>query len=118
MSTSIIAMVVVLFGALIGAAGQYYFKKGANNIDKILPNPFKAINKYLVLAVFLYVSSAIATIIVLPLGELSVLYPLVATNFIWVTLIAKIKLKEKINKWKIMGVGLILIGVVLTSIGS
>jgi uncharacterized membrane protein len=113
MSTQPIAIIVVLIAAFFGAIGQYFFKVGADKM-KISWNPLKTINRYLLIAIFLYVSATVVSIMVLPLGELSVLYPLVASNFVWVVLIAKYKLKEKINLFKILGVIAILCGIVLS----
>ena len=116
MATERIAIMVVLFGSFIGAAGQYYFKKGAN---KIYPFTIRKIcNRSILLAIILYVLGAVTYLLVLPKGELSVLYPLVATNFVWVVIIARIKFREQINIWKILGLLGILLGVVMISLSA
>src|SRR3989344_5534599 len=104
MEMQTVAIIVALVTTVFAAFGQYLFKLGANQIERIFPNPFKAINKYLVWAVIIYVSAAVLTLSTLRYAKLSVIYPLGATTFVWVIIIAKIKLKEKINMWKILGV--------------
>jgi drug/metabolite transporter (DMT)-like permease len=117
MTTAPIAIVVVLIAAFFGALGQYYFKLAADKLSGLRKNPLQLfVNFYLYAAIFLYGLATLMTLIVLPLGELSVLYPLVASSFIWVIIIAKFKLGEQINTWKILGVLSIIVGVVLTSI--
>jgi uncharacterized membrane protein len=51
-------------------------------------------------------------------GELSVLYPLVALTYVWVSLLSVKFLNEKMNKMKWIGILLILFGVTLIGIGS
>ena len=111
MKTELSAIIIVFLSSFLGAAGQYYFKKGADAIAKI--SLMKLFNKNIITAVILYLSGSVAYIIALPRGELSVLYPIVASNFIWVVLIAKIKLKEKLNFGKVTGLGLIIAGIIL-----
>jgi|SRR3989344_7126312 len=112
MKTELSAIIIVFLSSFLGAAGQYYFKKGADAIAKI--SLIKILfNKNIITAVILYLSGSVAYIIALPRGELSVLYPIVASNFIWVVLIAKIKLKERLNFGKVTGLVLIIAGIIL-----
>ena len=116
MKTELFAIIAVFLVSFLGAIGQYYFKRGANTLQLLNPKTF--LNKYLLYAVALYVSGAVAYVLVLPYGELSVLYPIVASNFIWVLLIAKAKLNEKIDLRKVLGIGCIIVGIVLIGINA
>jgi uncharacterized membrane protein len=49
-------------------------------------------------------------------GELSVLYPFVATSYIWANLLAMKYLDEKMNKLKWLGIVFIIIGVGLIAL--
>ncbi len=63
----------------------------------------------------------ISTIIFIPTlkyGQLSVLYPLVATSYMWTTLVAVKFLGEKMNRFKWIGIILIIIGVSLIGMGA
>jgi uncharacterized membrane protein len=51
-------------------------------------------------------------------GDLSVLYPFVALAYIWVSLLSVKFLGEKMNKFKWLGIALIIIGVSFIGIGS
>ncbi len=116
MKTALFAIITVLAAAMLGALGQYYFKIGADTLKKLNIRSF--INRYLLYAVILYIVSAVTYVIILPYGELSVLYPLVASNFIWVAIIARIKLQERITLWKCAGLFCIILGIILIGLGS
>ncbi|MCH8312753.1 MAG: EamA family transporter [Nitrospinae bacterium] len=75
-------------------------------------------NYNLLIGIFFY---AIATLIFIPalkFGELSVLYPFVATVYIWTTLFSIKFLNENMNKWKWFGIIFIILGVSLIGFGS
>ena len=51
-------------------------------------------------------------------GEVSMLYPIIATSYIWVSIGSSIFFNEIINIWKWAGVFLIVVGVIVISYGS
>jgi drug/metabolite transporter (DMT)-like permease len=103
-------MVIVLLAAILGAFGQLNFKLGSDNFSMKIKELLK--NRYLLIGVVLYGISTVMFIVSLKGGELSVLYPLVATSYIWTTLLAKKVLKEEINAYKLAGVAMIVLGVI------
>ncbi len=108
--TQLWSIVLVLSAAVLGALGQLNFKLGSDKLSLKIKDLIR--NKYLLIGVVLYGISAVMFILALKGGELSVLYPLVATSYIWTTLLAKKVLKENINVYKWSGVALILIGAI------
>lgn len=116
MKTSITSIMVVIIASFIGALGPIYLKKGS---QKFSLNPIKLIkNKEIMIGFFLY---AVATIIFIPAlrwGEVSVLYPFVATTYIWVALLSVRFLNEKMSSYKWLGILSIILGVVMIGIGS
>jgi uncharacterized membrane protein len=99
---------LVVIGTILGAFGAVYFKKAANKLSlslKILTN------RELILGIILYGLSSGFYIAGVRGGELSVIYPLVATSYIWVCLLSIRMLGEKMNKLKWLGIFLILAGV-------
>lgn len=110
------AIVLVLVAAFLGSFGSIYFKKGADRLEFNL----KAISKNVDLfkGVFVYGSSTIFYVVGIKGGELSVLFPLVSTGYIWVSLLSVKVLGESMNKTKWAGIALILCGVSLIGIGS
>lgn len=111
--TSIIIVVVSCF---VGAYGAILLKKGSDTMKF----KFKALikNKYLLGGVLIYGIGTIFYIIALRGGNLSILYPLVSTTYVWIAIFSQKFLGEKMNKYKWFGITLILFGVSLIGIGS
>ena len=75
-------------------------------------------NYHLFGGVILYALGTIFFIPALKGGDLSVLYPFVALGYIWVSLLSVKFLGEKMNKFKWIGISLIIIGVTFIGLGS
>jgi len=116
MNTPLSSILLVLFACALGSLGPLMFKFGANkltlNIKKLLTN------YHLYIGGLFYAVSSVFFIIALTKGELSVLYPLVATTYIWVSLLSMKYLKEKMNIYKWLGILLIIIGALFIGMGS
>ena len=97
--------------AFIGSIGQIEFKLGSENLEF----KFNALmtNYHLLAGIALYAFSTLIYIYILSKGPVSVYYPIIATSYIWTTLLAKIFLNEHIKTSNWIGVNLILLGVTL-----
>ena len=116
MATQLWAVALTLTGVMIGSFGPIFLKKGSTKLKPSLSSVLK--NKNLFIGILCY---AIATIIFIPAlkgGELSVLYPLVSLSYVLVSLYSIKFLKEKMNKFKWIGIAIILIGVTFIGLGS
>lgn len=116
MTTQLWAIGLVVVATLVGAFGPIFLKKAS--AKKLSRLKSLATNYNLFAGVSLY---AIGTILFIPAlkgGELSVLYPFVALNYVWVSLLSVKFLGEKMNRIKWLGILLILIGVSFIGIGS
>ena len=51
-------------------------------------------------------------------GQLSVLYPIIALTYVWVTVLSPMFFNDIINVYKVVGVGLIVVGVSFIGLGS
>ena len=108
------AIILSLICALLGSIGQTFFKLGSR---KIAGNLLSWIfNWQIILGMCLYGLSAILFILALKGGKLSILYPVIASSYIWVTLISKYFLKEQINYFNWIGISLIICGVFMITI--
>lgn len=109
MKTQLWAIILVLLANLIGSFGPIYLKKASSNfrfnIKKILAN-FQ-----LWFGLSFYGIGTVLFIIALKGGEISVLYPLVGTIYIWVSFLSIKMLGEKMSFYKWLGVFLIILGV-------
>ena len=116
MVNTLIAVILVVVAGIIGAFGALYFKKGSVTIHRNIISFLT--NKYLYLGASLYVISTIFFVPALKFGDLSLVYPLTSLTYVWVTLLSSKFLGEKINKYKIVGIILILAGIASIGIGS
>ena len=104
-------IILTALAAFIGSIGQLEFKRGADNLQfdiKMLLT-----NYHLIIAVAVYAVSTILYVYALNKGQLSILYPIIATSYIWTLLFSKIFLKEQIGLTSWAGVFFILLGVTL-----
>ncbi len=107
MGTSIKSILLFLIAALLGAFGQYLYKTGAETGSWVT-------NYRIYLGIGCYILVMLLFVYAFKIGgELTVLYPVYATTFIWALLIGVFILKEPINLYKIVGVGFIILGVSL-----
>ncbi|MBI2575980.1 EamA family transporter [Candidatus Woesearchaeota archaeon] len=116
MATQLWAIGLVLFASFIGSFGPIFLKKGSAqfrlSLQGIIGNP----NLLWGIAI-----SALGNLLFIPSlkgGDLSVLYPLVSTIYIWVSIWSVLFLKEKMNLLKWAGVFTIIVGVAMVGIGG
>ena len=114
--TALSSFVLIVIGCVIGAYGAILLKKGA---DRLRPG-LKAIirNTNLLFGLGLYGFNTIFYLIALRGGELSLLYPLISVVYIIIAILSKLILKEKLNSYKLIGMALIIIGVILIGVGK
>jgi drug/metabolite transporter (DMT)-like permease len=105
------AILLALFSAFIGSLGQLGFKLGSGSFA--LEPKLLATNYFFLAGISLYAISTIIYMFALRQGHLSVIYPVIATSYIWVTLLSKIILDEPMNIANFAGIALILIGVTI-----
>lgn len=116
MTTQLWAIGLVVLGCLIGGFGPIFLKKSSKIFSL---NPFKMIrNKNLIIGLALYAISTIIFIPALKGGELSVLYPIVSTAYVFVSFYSMWLLKEKMNKLKWFGIFFIILGVTFIGLGA
>jgi len=116
MTTQLWAVGLVLFGVAVGSAGPLLLKKASSEIHRDIKSIFKS--KNLLYGLFVY---GIATLLFIPAlkgGDLSVLYPLVATTYIWIAFLSLKMLNEKMNFYKWLGIAIIIVGVSFIGFGS
>ena len=114
--TELWAVATVLLAAFMGSFGSLQFKKGANKLELNLKSLMK--NYDLMLGVVIYGLSTVFYVIGIKGGELTVLFPLVSTGYIWVCFLSIKYLGERMNTMKWLGISCIVLGVVLIGLGS
>lgn len=103
------SIALAFFCALMAAGGQLLFKLGSKNISIDIMSWIT--NWQVLTGMVLYGTSAILFIVALKHGNLSILYPIIATSYIWVTLLSIHVLGESFPRVKWIGLILIITGV-------
>ena len=116
MATSLFSIGLVFIATLVGAMGPIFLKKASSGKLSEFKELLKNYNLFA--GVFLYAAGTVLFILALRGGELSVLYPFVSLNYVWVSLLSMKYLDEKMNWQKWMGISLIILGVSFIGIGS
>jgi len=112
MTTKIHAIFLVLFCTLLTSVGQVFFKLAANFQGNLL-------NNYFILVGFiLFGSAGILLVLALKHGELSILYPLIATSYVFVSIFSIYIFNETMTLFKWLGILVIIIGITLLGIGG
>lgn len=98
-------ILIMILCTFCTSLAQYYFKIGT------------LYTYHLYLGLFLYVIGAVLLMIALRKNNLSTTYPILATSYIWVALLAYY-LGEQISIFQIIGITTIIIGVIFINLKS
>lgn len=83
------------------------------------PTPLAILtNVELIAGLAVYGMGAVLMIVALQHGELSVLYPLISLNYVWVAIIAVLLFNESMNPAKVAGICVIMAGVAVLGRGA
>lgn len=118
MATKLWAIGIVFLCTFLTSVAQVFYKWAALDLSF---NPIALItNIPLIIGLSLYAVGAVLLIIGLKGGELTVLYPVVATSYIWVSLMSTkfLPVTESMNFMKWGGVFVIFAGISLIGFGS
>ncbi len=111
-----LVIAITTLSAFIVAVAQYIFKRSLGGFKFNTKGIFGVLsNKGVLLGIFIYFVSLGIYLTALSSGELSVVYPIFASSFIFVLIISAALLGEKINAFRITGVLLIVLGIALVA---
>ncbi len=112
------ALILVFFCTLIGAVSQILIKTGATMLARQVAHPGLLnaaagmfTNPWLFAGYALYGVSAVLMVLALRDGELSLLYPVIALTYVWVTVLSFFIFHESLGAYKLTGITLIVAGV-------
>jgi len=110
------AIVLIIICTIATSLAAVFNKKGAVNFELTIQGTI--LNGYLILGLTLLAVAMLLLMLSLKGGDVSVIYPIIATSYIWVTVMSYYLFSESINIFKIIGIGLISGGVILINIGD
>ena len=116
MATKLWAMIVMFLLTFMTSTAQILWKLGSEKLSFDLLSILT--NWQIIIGIILYAIAGVLMIISFRGGDVSVLYPIVATSYIWVSFLSIYFLKETMNLFKWAGVLVIFSGIVLIGYGS
>jgi len=105
-------ILAVLIQFLVAFA-QYNLKIGAKRLDFKRGAVYNIKNLNLVIAVVLFLSVTVLSILVMRFMEFSIFYSYTALNYLFIMFFSWKMLKEKFDRLRIMGNVLVIIGVIV-----
>ena len=112
MGTKWWAIALVLLCTLLTTSAQIFLKRGADNLPLIF------FNNSLFIGVILYSIGAAVLIMAFKGGEVTVIYPIFASSYIWVSLLSAYLFSEPLGLLKIAGIFIVIFGITFIAIGS
>jgi multidrug transporter EmrE-like cation transporter len=109
-------VVLVFLCTLLGAAAQILMKTGMAHFEPRAADILT--NIPLMLGYGLYGINTLLLVLALREGELSLLYPVIALTYVWVTLLSYWLLGESPNLFKNAGIAIIVLGVAVLGRGG
>ncbi|NNE00281.1 MAG: hypothetical protein HKN47_23430 [Pirellulaceae bacterium] len=117
MNTPLASIALFLLASAFGAIGQFLYKSGADNAGGSLVS--YVWNARILGGVVCYIAVMVLFVAAFKRGgELSVLYPIYATTFIWAALIGLFAYATPISWVNICGMGLLIVGMCLMGWGT
>ena len=114
--TSLWAIILALISAIFCGIGPIFLKKGAENFS--VRNPKKSLkNKNLLKGIGMYLLATIFFIPALKGGEMSVLYPMASTAYVWLGIFSMGMTKERMSLLKWVGTCILVLGILIIGLG-
>ena len=112
----IIGFILASLSTLFLSIGQILYKEGAMNF--VFNLHMILTNYHLLIGLFIHFISFILFISSLKFGSLSYIYPVMASGYLWVNILAVIFLREVVSHIEWVGIFLIIIGISFVTLGD
>jgi len=116
MATKTWAIILIIICTILTSSAQIFYKFGANklsfNIISIITN------WQILIGLVLYGFGGVLMIIAFRGGEVTVLFPIITSSYIWVALGSSYFFQETINSLRWVGIALIVIGILIIVVGE
>jgi multidrug transporter EmrE-like cation transporter len=116
------SILLVVCCTIIGAAAQVLIKKGVGALGEH-PTMVQAalaifLNPSLFAGYSMYGASMVLLVLALRHGHLSLLYPVFAMTYVWVTILSVMVFHESMNGFKLAGIAIIVGGIAVLGRGQ
>ena len=116
MKTKSWAVYLMILCTLLTSTAQIFYKKAAPKLAFSLVALLT--NYYLIIGMVIYVIGAFLMITAFKGGEVTVLYPIIATSYVWVSIFSIFFLGEVMNTLKWIGIVTLIAGIILVGFGG
>ena len=111
------SIALVFCCTILGAAAQMLMKIGLGHLDH--PGILGYVMSVPLLGGYsLYGLNTVLMIFALRDGELSILYPIIALTYVWVTILSVLFFHESLNPFKLLGIAVVVTGVAVLGKGG
>jgi multidrug transporter EmrE-like cation transporter len=111
------SMALVFCCTVLGAAAQMLMKVGLSHLSQ--PGLMGYLTSLPLLGGYcLYGMNTVLMVFALRDGELSILYPIIALTYVWVTVLSVVFFHEALNVFKLLGVAVVVLGVAVMGRGG
>jgi multidrug transporter EmrE-like cation transporter len=111
------SIALVLGCTILGAAAQMLMKIGLSHVSR--PGLMGYITSVPLFGGYcLYGLNTVLMVFALRDGELSILYPIIALTYVWVTILSVIFFHETLNLFKLVGIAVVVTGVAVMGRGG
>lgn len=105
---------LMVFSTFFSSLGALFAKKASKSLGFDI---FEFIFDYnLLLSCSLYLFAILLTVLAYRNGSFSSLIPIISLNYVWISLLSVKYLNEDLNNWRLSGILLIIIGLVVTGV--
>lgn len=110
MERRIKGIIFVILSTLFTSSGQLLWKWGVDSQT--------IFNLPLIFGTLIYGLAALLLILALRYGEITLIYPFIASSYVWVSFASSVLFKDSISGLKMAGIALIIVGVILVCTGG
>ncbi len=114
MNTKALFMIIIV--TILVSIAQILYKFGIPKLNLSVSGIL--LNYFIIGGLIIYAVGAAILLIALKKDDLSTLYPIIATGYIWVMLMSNLFFHEELNYFKWLGILAIVIGVSFVGFGS
>lgn len=110
---------MMIIATMIGAVGSLFLKLGSEkfNIHLSMRGIIDIVKNWkIIFGLSMYLVSSVFFIIILKMTDLSIAYPMTSMSYIFTTILSYKYLGEKINRYKVIGIACIILGVALVKL--
>lgn len=120
---NLVSFSLIFVGVMLNAAAQILMKAGTNaighfefSVENILPIGYRLVTEWhIISALFCYAISVVVWILALSRVPVSIAFPMLSMAYVVNAVAAKYFLGEDLNATKLVGIGVIILGVIIIS---